>query len=294
MKSYPISYFDDLVPFYYDYKVFDKSEILLYIKTLTGKTIEIPCRLSDLVEELKQLIQDKEGIPPDQQRLIFDNKQIEDEKTLNDYNIHDGDKIHLVLRLRGGGSSVFVDIENSQGIENHQFSSSAPDWRIATLGLNIEGICKKSQCAAYNKQVICQIGYGFFDIILDKEKCKCPICKQWIDPITCGFTNCHYKWTGIKQDSPTSAPKRVTASTWKEVKDVYEYHNPQKSGTTIWSKLKIHTCSYVVDKCAVCLNYFNKADVDVNTKACGHKYHEHCFKNVKDFLNRECPVCYNN
>ena len=180
------------------------------------------------------------------------------------------------------------------GIKTLQFSSEAPDWRVVKCGLNIEGICQKSQCDAYNREVICPIGYGIFDIILDKEKCKCPICKQWVDPITCGFTKCHYKWTGITQDSPTSAPKRVTASTWKKVKDVYEYYDPQKSGTAIWSKLKIHTCAYVADKCSICLNKFEKTGVNVKTKACGHKCRGSCFEKVKDFLNRECPVCYDN
>ncbi|SCU90164.1 LADA_0F02256g1_1 [Lachancea dasiensis] len=74
----------------------------LTVKTLTGKEVDVVVDSTDKVYRIKEYLEEKEGIPPSQQRLIFQGKQIDDEMTISSANLSTGMQLHLVLTLRGG------------------------------------------------------------------------------------------------------------------------------------------------------------------------------------------------
>ena len=165
----------------------------IFVQTLTGKIISLETEPSGTIFEVKSKVQEKEGIPTDQQRLIFDGTQLEDNRTIADYNIQEKSKLVLLLRLRGGGFAMkFSSLK-----ENifHEFSPNAPKWRIVNKGLNFYGICGCKSCPAgkNNSEVICPVYLKVneeLNLLDSRSKINCPICQSFIDAKTIGIYKC--------------------------------------------------------------------------------------------------------
>lgn len=291
----------------YRYKFLPQSNLMLInVILLNGQTIEIQVSEMNTVWDLKMIIEEKIGLPSDQQRIIFDGKGLLNEKQLSDYGVQNESIMHVFVPLACGGGYDFGFADVTKDGKIIKSSKSAPKWRMVQMGLCLEGYCKNPTCKAYLRLVIVNIGPQVCYQLgtSDKRESKCPMCHKFVNPVTCGFYNCKYRFLGTKQ-TENGAVKIKTE--WKETgKNYFRFDENNKAQ---WANLVIETrrglvpedsqdynlyyrYNYVKDttsevKCTICLN---DQDNIMVTLHCGHKFHFPCIDQWYHHL-KCCPIC---
>ena len=211
-----------------------------------GEEILITVRLDETISSAKEKYYNKVG-SRENNHWKYNARVLKDNDIFSDIGIKDKHIILALQSVRGGGgfdSSPFgvnmADISNKRGLVEGNFSKNAKEWNIITTGLNVTGICKNDQCRACNNKVDCRIGLGTFDLVRDADRIKCPICKEEMEPLTCCFSECQYKFEGKKR---SNGKTEYVKSEWKRVEKDYEYYDPIKSGIVNWLMLIIETKS---------------------------------------------------
>ena len=288
------------------------------MKFLSGTRIVLDVEGSNTILEVKEKIQDKQGIPVDQQRLIYAGRSMEDECTLLYYNILKDSVLHNVLRLRGGGGCgvLFADVSDSSGLTKRSFSDSAPDWRIASPGLCLEGECCNQDCEAHGNMVIMNHGFYDFDLMHnegDDVRFSCPQCAERVTPTTCGFNNCTWRYKGRK-----AGEMNVLVGRWREAGN--SYHRFKEGREVAWERLLIqarpllgreaddskqtaaaatettsdnvaveidHTWTF----CTRCDGPLSGPGRETTVLRCGHRFHVDCLAGWENGAMIVCPNC---
>jgi hypothetical protein len=136
----------------------------------------------------------------------------------------------------------FVDLSNTSGLQRQEWNYNAPKWRQAEAGLCLEGQCTNASCEANRQEVIINKRFGRIDIVGDitASTSQCPVCHQYVEPKTCGFNRCQWRWHGSKQRQSGMPPEEITAD-WKIADNAYHRFDQNVSGTVTWRKLIIET-----------------------------------------------------
>mgnify|MGYP000910451117 CR=1 FL=1 len=260
---------------------------------------DLPVKIGEktTVDELKEIIDIMHKIPSDRIKLVFQSETLAGGKVLTTIGVKEGSRIQYMKSAQPnqetGGTLNFVDPDVAEK-QIIQFSKTAPEWRLASSGLCLEGICNNNSCVAFGCWVIMNKGFGLFNAIDNRLTNRCPKCNKIVPFATCGFNNCNYEFIGTRFEEG----ERVNENSSNEVGNEYLRYDPtektveidgkQKKTVVEWATLKIITRKLgdIGNNCQICLKPVLS---DPWRLPCNHHLHSQC-RNP----NINCIVCLSN
>lgn len=203
------------------------------IYRLTGVFFEVETAEEGTIMDLKENIFNLKNIPINEQRIVFQGRDLEDQENLADTIAKHQSPIYLVLRLKGGGK-IFKDItQASTSLIDRGFAEpgEAPPWRHVYPGLNLLGPCQNKNCEAYLAEVVCPIGFASYD---ENTETKCPKCNKIFASNDCIYYLCRFKFKTIKSNGEKHKSKWFKAKNKRSCKGL-----PESVGYESFDKLKI-------------------------------------------------------
>ena len=174
----------------------------LKINMMTQKFLRVKIYSFETVSALKNLELLNCGVPINELKLIFNKRELEDEKTLDSYQLINESEINMLLKGKGGSADSlfnFFDLESGRYIN---FSDKAPKWRLVKSGFSWQGLCNNKLCEAYNYDVVSNFGFGIIKVQFQKNHVPCPLCRKKLSSLSgCGFYNCRYSFEGFDADN---------------------------------------------------------------------------------------------
>jgi ubiquitin-large subunit ribosomal protein L40e len=254
-----------------DLLVQEYMQCKIIVGTITGKRIPIIVTQDMLISELKQIIQNKEGIPPNQQILVFKRHSLEENMTIGNYNINRNSQILLHLDIRGGG--IFTDV--SKRFVEDKWSSDAPQWRTCSNGINFESKCTNELCVALNMKVIHPHKYGSFNLL--NQDMQCPMCKTPLK--ASNFIATRAKITIIGK---TKCNDHIN----KTIHVCNDPMYPPSNSFKDYEYLMIHNCDNNKTKCNMC----HGSSAIKKFKICEHVVCVSCLLSWEHIFT-SCPIC---
>ena len=192
-------------------------------------TIDANNKVATLQSDLRFMKSSHGRLERDVARLKSENQEIKRENRRERQKLEEtqAEVAKWTRKFEESNSTSVLFSADRKGPEKLDWGDDAPNWRRASPGLCIEGRCANRRCKAYDHTVIMDQGYTKFDLINDLCMCKCPMCDEGVEPVTCGFNNC--EWKMIWREVEPGKHPQMFKTDWKSVGNLYERFSLEKS-----------------------------------------------------------------